>query len=86
MALLVEPLAEYVPQYADRALAAITGGQPKLPPAAAQLFKLHAHLCVLESILRPGGTSLMASPLSLGYSVGDYTSLRFPSCKSISQT
>lgn len=77
MALLVEPLAHTVrnPQYADRALAAITGGQPKLPPAAAQLFKLHAHLCVLESILRPGGTSLMASPLSLGYSVGYYTSI-----------
>ncbi|ETT48026.1 hypothetical protein C162_16120 [Paenibacillus sp. FSL R7-269] len=77
MALLVEPLAHTVrnPQYADRALAAITGGQPKLPPAAAQLFKLHAHLCVLESILRPGGTSLTANPMSLGYSVGYYTSI-----------
>ncbi|WP_405106248.1 SWIM zinc finger family protein [Paenibacillus sp. FSL K6-1217] len=77
MALLVEPLAHTVrnPQYADRALAAITGGQPKLPPAAAQLFKLHAHLCVLESILRPGGHSPAANPMSLGYSVGYYTSI-----------
>ncbi|MEK5468457.1 SWIM zinc finger family protein [Paenibacillus sp. FSL R7-0210] len=77
MALLVEPLAHTVrnPQYADRALAAITGGQPKLPPAAAMLFKLHAHLCVLESLIRPGGQPLSANLSSLGYSVGYYTSI-----------
>lgn len=86
MALLVEPLAHTVrnPQYADRALAAITGGQPKLPPAAAQLFKLHAHLCVLESILRPGGHSPRRTPCPLVIPWATIPLLPFPSCKNIS--
>ncbi|AIQ55777.1 SWIM zinc finger family protein [Paenibacillus borealis] len=77
MALLIEPLAHTVrnPQYADRALAAISGVRPKLSPAAAQLFKLHTHLCVLESLVKPGGQPLAANLSSLGYSVGYYTSI-----------
>lgn len=39
------------------------------------LFKLHAHLCVLESLIRPGGQPLSANLSSLGYSVGYYTSI-----------
>ncbi|WNS41969.1 SWIM zinc finger family protein [Paenibacillus sp. MMS20-IR301] len=74
--LVLTPLAHTVrnPQYADRALAAIAGAQPKLPPAAAMLFKLQAHLAVLESLVKPG-QALTAGLSSLGYSVGYYTSI-----------
>lgn len=75
MTLTLEPLAHTVrnPQYADRALAAITAVRAVLPPAAALLFKLHAHLFVLESLVKPGGQPAGLS--SLGYSVGYYTSI-----------
>lgn len=77
MAILIEPLVHTVrnPQYADRALAAISGVRPKLSPAAGQLFKLHTRLCVLESLVKPGGQPLAANLSSLGYSVGYYTSI-----------
>ncbi|NQX46842.1 hypothetical protein HQN87_16000 [Paenibacillus tritici] len=77
MALILEPLIHTVrnPQYADRGLAAITGAAPKLSPAAGKLFKLHAHLCVLESLIKPGGQPLAAGLSTLSYSVGYYTSI-----------
>ncbi|WP_238650636.1 SWIM zinc finger family protein [Paenibacillus piscarius] len=75
--LAIEPLAHTVrnPQYAERALAAISGAQPKLAPAAAKLFKLHSCLCVLDSLIKPGGQPLASNIYSLGYSVGYYTSI-----------
>lgn len=77
MALVLAPLVHTVrnPQYADRALAAIAEVRPKLAPAASLLFKLHAHLYVLESLVKPGGQPLSASLSSLSYSVGYYTSI-----------
>lgn len=72
--LLTAPLAHTVrnPQYADRALAAIAEAKPQLSPAAGMLFKLHAHLFILENLLKP---ALPAAAPSLGYSLGYYTAV-----------
>ncbi|CAH1219371.1 hypothetical protein PAECIP111892_04731 [Paenibacillus auburnensis] len=73
--LLTSPLAHTVrnPQYADRALAAIAEAKPQLSPAAGMLFKLHAHLFILENLLRPN-LPAAAAPV-LGYSLGYYTAV-----------
>jgi hypothetical protein len=73
--LLTAPLSHTVrnPQYADRALAAIAEAKPQLPPAAGMLFKLHAHLFILETLLKPA-LPAAAAP-ALGYSLGYYTAV-----------
>ncbi|MEK5234352.1 SWIM zinc finger family protein [Paenibacillus sp. FSL L8-0470] len=73
LALLTAPLAPTVrnSQYTDRALAAISGATPALPPASGLLYKLHAHLFVLESLLKPAGPHVPGAGASLGY----YTSV-----------
>lgn len=73
--LLTAPLAPTVrnPQYADRALAAIADAKPQLSPAAGMLFKLHAHLFILENLLTPVLPAAAAS--ALGYSLGYYTNV-----------
>jgi hypothetical protein len=73
--LLTAPLSHTVrnPQYADRALAAIAEAKPQLSPAAGMLFKLHAHLFILESLLKP--LQPAAAAPALGYSLGYYTAV-----------
>lgn len=73
LALLTEPLAHTVKnsQYTGKALAAISEDRPQLSPALALLYKLHAHLFVLEGLIKPAGQHLAGAVSSLGY----YTSV-----------
>lgn len=69
LALLTEPLAHTVKnsQYTGKALAAIAEASPQLSPAFGLLYKLHAHLFVLEGLIKPAGLHLTGAVSSLGY-------------------
>lgn len=78
MALQTAPLAQSVrnPSYTDKALAAILETGLPLSPARRILFKLHALLFVLESLLKPGALHITGAAASTGYSsLGYYTSI-----------
>lgn len=78
MTLLTAPLAQSVrnPSYTDKALSGILENAPQLSPAAGLLFRLHAHLFVLESLLKPGVLHVTGAVPPTGYSsLGYYTSI-----------
>ncbi|WP_342566317.1 SWIM zinc finger family protein [Paenibacillus sp. FSL R7-0345] len=75
MQLLAGPLDHTVrnPQYVSRIWTAIGEARPPLSPAAGRLFKLHAHLFILDKLLQPALAG--AGSTGLGYSLGYYTAI-----------
>lgn len=63
------PVAQSIrtPGYAEKALAAISKFKPAMSPATDQMFKLHAHLFVLEMLIKPQGLGQSAAASSMGY-------------------
>ncbi|UQZ34407.1 hypothetical protein C2I18_13295 [Paenibacillus sp. PK3_47] len=78
MTLATAPLAQSVrnPSYTGKALENILANAPRLSSAAMLLFELHAHLFVLESLLKPNTLHIPGAVSNTGYSsLGYYTSI-----------
>lgn len=61
------------PEYVDRALSSISRFKPELPPVTEELFKLHAHLFLLEKLTKPSGN--MAGQVTFTSSLGYFTQM-----------
>jgi len=66
----IAPLAQQVrnPQYVEAALSLIFKAKPQLSPVAGQLFRLHAQLFLLETLIKPArNPRLTFAASSMGY-------------------